>query len=150
MCTLSPSRSYERRMQSFIAELNGYRLHSDAAVSRIDGGLWRTTALTAVAIERLTAEHSTERDAELFTEPAVDDEVDGRLDGQQQHGQQSERQQRNARLVQATNAHDRRIDHIRSLDVNTINARRYQIKSITLICLTQSIKRKLNANKVSL
>ena len=44
-----------------------------------------------------------------------DDEIHGWFDGEQENGKQFERHQRDGRLGETTNAHDRRVDHVRSL-----------------------------------
>ena len=103
------------RAPSLVADLNGDRLHGDAAVIGVDGGRRRAAATSALATENFAAKQATERDAELLAEPAIDDEIDGRLERQQQHGQQLEQNQRRGRCAEETDADTRRVHDVRRL-----------------------------------
>jgi len=65
--------------------------------------------------ENLAAKQTTESDAELLAEPAVDDEIDRRLECQQQHRQQLEHHQCRGRFAEATNTDHCRVHHVRRL-----------------------------------
>ena len=70
-------------MKSFVADVNGNRLHTDRGVIGFE---ITASEAAAVAPQYLTAEHTSKRDPELLAEPAVDDEIYRRLQSQEQHG----------------------------------------------------------------